>query len=175
MPEGSKDASILIATSWQALNRAISGNKDTLVCDCTIVILFASFFVESNLNYIIEEMNLNQDMRIFLKKKYPGIQDKLGWYYSKFVARSKAKNQKQLYDNGIERKLRRKFPGFAKLYRFRNDLSHGVINRTTTSLKEALELRNQAKGIVVELFNIASKNGYEISRVVTYDEAIRSL
>lgn len=82
MPEGSKHASILIATSWQALNRAIKGRKDTLICDCTIVILFASFFVESNLHYIIEEMNLKREMSNFLGKKYPGIQDKLGWHYN---------------------------------------------------------------------------------------------
>jgi hypothetical protein len=175
MPEGSKHASILIATSWQALNRAIMGRKDTLICDCTIVILFASFFVESNLNYIIEEMNLKREMSNFLGKKYPGIQDKLGWYYNEFIAGHKANNLKQLYSNGIERKLRRKFPGFAKLYRFRNDLSHGVINRSASSLEEALELRNQAKRIVSNLFSIASENGYEIPRVVTYGEAIESM
>ena len=137
------------------------------------MILFAGFFIESNLNYIVEEINMKQNMTKFLNMKYPGIQDKLGWYYNEFVARSKAFNRKQLYGNRIEIKLRRKFSGFAKLYRFRNDLSHGVINRYATSCSEAEKQRNQAKDIVVELFNIASKNGYGISRVVSYDRAIK--
>ena len=175
MSEGTKDSSLLIATSWQALNRAISGNKETLICDCTIVILFAGFFLESNLDYIIEEMKLKSEMKDFLKKKYPGMQDKLSWYYNKFVARAKAKNREQLYSKNIKRKIRKKFPGFANLYRFRNDLSHGVINRSATSLKESLKFRNQAKEIVDELFCIALKNGYEIRRDVSYYEAINSL
>ena len=172
MPEGSKDVAILIATSWQALNRAILGNEETLICDCTVLILFAGFFIESNLNYIVEEMDMKKDMTRFLNKTYPGIQDKLGWYYNKFVARSKAINRNQLYNNGIENNLRRKFPGFAKLYGFRNDLSHGVINRSAKSFKEAKKLRRQATDIAAKLFYIASKNGYEIPRVVTYGEAI---
>ena len=68
------------------------GNKETLICDCTVVILFAGFFIESNLNYIVEEINMKQNMTKFLNMKYPGIQDKLGWYYNEFVARSKAFN-----------------------------------------------------------------------------------
>ena len=105
MPEVSKEVSIIIATSWQALNRAISGNQETLICDCTIVILFAGFFLESKLDYIIEEMKLKSEMKVFLKKKYPGMQDKLSWYYNKFVARAKAKNSKQLYSKNIKRKI----------------------------------------------------------------------
>ena len=174
MPEGSRDAAILIATSWQALNRVISGNKQTRLADCTVVVLFASFFIEANLNYIIEEMGLANDMRNFLVKKHPGIQDKLGWFYNRFIARSKASNRSQLYQNGIKRKLRRKFPGFASLYKFRNDISHGVINKTASSKRETLKLRSQAKDIVAELFAIAAKHGYSIDRVITYDDAIQS-
>ncbi|MEN8173125.1 MAG: hypothetical protein ABFS03_09630 [Chloroflexota bacterium] len=175
MPEGTKDSSLLIATSWQALNRAISDNQETLICDCTIVVLFAGFFLESNLNYIIEKMKLESEMKDFLKKKYPGMQDKLYWYYNSFVARAKAKNREQLFSMNIKRKIRKKFPGFANLYRFRNDLSHGVINQSAISLTESLLLRNQAKEIVNELFRIASKNGYSVPRDVSYFEAINSL
>ena len=175
MPEGSKDAAILIATSWQALNRVISGNKQTKLTDCSVVILFASFFIEANLNYIIEEMNLYPEMRNFLNKRYPGIQDKLGWYYNRFVARSKANNRNQLYRNGIKRKIRRKFPGFASLYKFRNDISHGEINKTANSVRETLQLRSQAKEIAADLFKISEKDGYSIDRVLTYDDAIQSV
>lgn len=173
MPEGSGVAAILIATSWQALNRANLGNQNTLICDCTVLILFAGFFVESNLNYIIEELKMKKQMIRFLNnQKYPGLQDKLGWYYNQYVARSKATDKSQLYRLGIKSKLRRKFPGFAKLYRFRNDLSHGVINQSAKSLREAEQLRKQAKDIVAMLFEIASNAGHEIPRMVTYDEAI---
>jgi hypothetical protein len=119
MPEGSKDAAILIATSWQAFNRAIQSNSDTLICDCTVLILFAGFFVEANLNYIITELHMNEQMISFLDNKpFPGLQDKLGWFYNQYIAKSIATTKKQLFASGIERKLRRRYPGYAKLYRF---------------------------------------------------------
>ncbi len=175
MSEGSNDAAILIATSWQALNRAIQGNSDTQICDCTVLILFAGFFIEANLNYIIDELHLKKQMMSFLDNKpYPGLQDKLGWFYNQFVAKQKATTKKQLFASGIERKLRRRYPGFAKLYHFRNDISHGVINRSAKSVKEALQLRQQAKDIVDELFNVTFQAGYDIPRVVTYYQAVHS-
>lgn len=175
MPEGSEDATLLIAASWQALNRAISGNRKTLITDCTVLILFAAFFIEANLNYVIEELNQTAKMKKFLNKPYPGLQDKLGWFYNKYVARSKAQNKDQLYRMGITKKLRRKYPGFAKLYRFRNDISHGSINKSAKSLREPILLRSQAKQIVDDVFKTASKSvGYDIPRVVTYSDAINS-
>jgi hypothetical protein len=175
MPEGSKDAVILIATSWQALNRAIEGNSNTLICDCTVLILFAGFFIEANLNYIVEELHMSGQMKSFLNNKaYPGLQDKLAWFYNKYIARSKATTKKQLFDGGIEQKLRRQYPGFSKLYRFRNDISHGVINSSAKSLKEALQLRQQAKDIVDDLYDVASRAGHDFPRSVTYSEAIKT-
>ena len=56
MPEGSLDATILIATSWQALKRAKGGDERTMITNCTIVIVFASFFIEANLNRIIRPL-----------------------------------------------------------------------------------------------------------------------
>jgi len=175
VPEGSADAAILIAISWQALNRVIRGNSKTLLADCTVLILFAGFFVEANLNYIIEEMGMTERMRKFLHKDYPGLQDKLGWYYNEFVARSRATNKKQMYDNGIKRKLRTKFPGLAKILRFRNDISHGKINESARSVSEARRLRAQAKTIVDILFDIADNAGFKIDRDITYDAAIAAV
>ena len=81
MAEGTKDAMILISTSWQALGRASQRNPETLICDCTVVTLFASFFIEANLNYIIEKLNMKKEMIKFLNNnQYPGLQDKLGWF-----------------------------------------------------------------------------------------------
>ena len=80
-----------------------------------------------------------------------------------------------MYRSGITRKTRRRFPGFAKLYKFRNDLSHGVVNASAQSLTEAQELRDQAKQIVSELFTILHNRGYEVSRDTTYYEAVAEL
>ena len=176
MPEGSKDAAILIATSWQALGRAIQGNSATEICDCTVVTLFAGFFIEANLNYIIDKLGKKKQMIAFLdNKKFPGIQDKLGWYwyYNEYVARAKAKTRKELLSKRFLSKLRRRYPGFAALYRFRNDLAHGVINRTARSLPRVVRLRQQAKDIVDDLFAVAERAGHSIPRVITYQEAIR--
>jgi hypothetical protein len=60
MAEGSKDAMILITTSWQALGRAIQNNPETIICDCSVVTLFAGFFIEANLNYIVEELDVKR-------------------------------------------------------------------------------------------------------------------
>ena len=175
MPEVSRDATILIATSWQALTRAIGQSRDTLLCDCTIVILFAGFFIEANLNDLIERLGQEHQMTAFLNNNpHPGLQDKLAWFYNEYVARRKARNKSELVKNRIYRKIRRKFPGFAELYRFRNDISHGVINRTAGSLEKTKKLRQHAKVMVESLFDIAGKAGHHIERRTTYWEAIAS-
>lgn len=173
MPEVSNDAAILIATSWQALQRSLNSNHVTQLCDRTIVILFAGFFVEANLNEIIERLNLKQKMQKFLGP-HPGLQDKLAWFYNQFATRQKASNRSQLFKMGIKRKIRRRFPGFAELYRFRNDISHGIINRTAQSQPKTLKLRKQAKDIVELLFDITRKAGNNILRDTTYWKAIAS-
>lgn len=92
---------------------------------------------------------------------------------NKFIGRNKARTKQELYDKGIKRKLRRRYPGFAALYRFRNDLSHGVINNTARSLPKVVKLRQQAKDIVDDLFDVALRAGYSIPRDTTYQEAIQ--
>lgn len=174
MAEGSKDAMILITTSWQALGRALLGIPETTICDCTVVTLFAGFFIEANLNYIVEKLHIKKEMIKFLNNnRYPGLQDKLAWFYNKFIAKVEAKTKKELFDKGIKSKLRKRYPGFATLYRFRNDLSHGVINDTARSLPKVVELRQQAKDIVDDLFDVVTRAGYHISRDVTYQRAIQ--
>jgi hypothetical protein len=174
MAEDSKDAMILITTSWQALGRANQGNPATIICDCTVVTLFAGFFVEANLNYIVEKLHLKKEMIAFLNNnRFPGLQDKLAWFYNKFIAKVKAKTKKELFDRGIKAKLRKRYPGFATLYRFRNDLSHGVINDTAKSFPKVVELRQQAKGIVDDLFDAVSHAGHNVPRDITYQIAIQ--
>lgn len=175
MPEGGKHAPVLIAASWQALKRAESNDPQTELCNCTIVILFAGFYLEANLNHIIERLHAEQQMRKFLGKRYPGLQHKLAWFYNEFVARKKARSRKQLFtDKGrvIRRKICSRFPGFAKLHTFRNDLSHGVINSSARSLEETQLLRSRAKEIASELFSIMQKHGHDIPRDINYYDAI---
>lgn len=174
MPEGGPHAPILIATSWQALNRALREGPDTLRCNCTVVVLFAGFYVEANLNYIIEQLHMTSAMRTFLEKKHPGLQDKLAWFYNEFIARSKARNRNALYKSDIKTKVRRRFPGFAKLYQFRNDISHGVINQSADSVPEVQRLRQQAKDMADEFFLIVKKQGHDLPRDTNYYQAIAS-
>jgi hypothetical protein len=173
MPEGTKQAAILIATSFRAMNRASLGRKETLVPDAVIMMLFAGFYVEATLNYITEYTGSAASMASFVRKRYPGMQDKLAWFYNRFVAKRKAATKKQLYITGIEAKPRRRYPGFAELYRFRNDLSHGQVNRCAGSLATAKRLRQNAKDLVADLYAVASKKTRsEIPRIVTYHHAI---
>jgi hypothetical protein len=174
MAEGSKQAAILIATSFQAMNRAAEGRKDTLVSDATVMILFASFYVEATLNYIAEFTGNGPAMAKFVKKSHPGMQDKLAWFYNMYVARRKALSKEQLYDRGIESKLRRKYPGFAEIYKFRNDISHGQVNKCAASMATANRLRQSAKDLVAGLYHATAKAGCDIPRITTYRQAIAS-
>lgn len=175
MPEGSKDATVLIAISWQALQRALDGGENTQLCDCTIVLLFAAFYIEANINYIIQESRKSGEMKSFLGKEFPGLQDKLGWFYNEFIARKKSKDKKQLYNMGIKNKLKRKFPGFDEIYKFRNDISHGYINHKIANIENTKILRSQSKDIADQLFEIIAKAGHEIQRNTTYNQAIEQL
>jgi len=175
MAEGSRHAAILIATSYQALNRAVRGSSQTLFADCTVMVLFASLYVEATVNHIVEHIGKANQMTAFLNRPFPGMQDKIGWFYNEFVARSKAKTRKQMYDNGIEVKLRRKFPGFAQLYRFRNSISHGEIHPLAASLRTALHLRQRAKDLATDLYDIAADAGHPAPRLITYRQAIAAL
>lgn len=168
----SRHPPILIAISWQALNRAVLGDARTRLCDCTVVILFAGFFVEANLNDLIERLGRKTDMLSFLQRSHPGLQDKLAWFYNEYVARFKAPNRTTLYRQGIDKKLRRRFPGFADLYRFRNDLAHGVVNSNAASIQKTQRVRQQAKNIVKSLFDIAAAQGHVLRPSTNYYKAI---
>lgn len=175
MPEAGRHAPILIATSWQALGRAVNEGPDTLICNCTVVVLFAGFYVEANLNHIVDRLRLRGRLTAFANgKRHAGLQDKLAWFYNDFVARTAAPDLRTAKRHGIYRKIRRRFPGFAQLYRFRNDISHGVINKSGRSLARAQRLRGQAKGIVSDLFAVLERRGHRIRRRTTYFRAIRS-
>jgi hypothetical protein len=168
MPEASHDATITIATSWQALGRAETSDERMIISNCTVAIVFAAFYIEANLNHIIERMGKTYEMMEFYGY-HPGLRDKLAWFYIKFCADDKMKAKKEIYKELIPR-----FPGFDGIYSFRNSVSHGEIDRSLANPEDAKRLRTQAKAIVNDLFNIAKQNGYEIPRGITYEAAISS-
>jgi hypothetical protein len=168
MPEASPDATIIIATSWQALGRAETGDERTRISNCTIIIVFAAFYIEANLNHIIETLGQTYEMMEYYGYR-PGLKDKLAWFYIKFCTDDKMKSKKE-----IIRELKPRFPGFDEISSFRNGVSHGVIDRILANLEDAKNLRAQAKTIVDDLFDIAKQAGYEIPRGITYEATISS-
>ena len=174
MAEGSREAAILIATSCQALGRAERGGRETLLADCTVLILFAGIYLEATLNYIIEQLGEERDVRHFLRSgpgREPGMEGKLKWFHNKFVAKTKVPRPGPFQRTWPG--LRRKFPGFADLHRFRNDISHGSVNRLALSLSKAWAVRQHAKDIARDLYEIVeAKTGRRLRRISTYMEAI---
>ncbi|MGE3578804.1 MAG: hypothetical protein AB7I25_10120 [Vicinamibacterales bacterium] len=172
MPRDDAHPPILIAISWQALGRAHDGRTETLLANCTVVILFATFFIEANLNYLIRRLGRTADMRTFFGGRHPGLGDKLAWFYNEYGARARVTHRGHSRWKGVHRKVRARFPGFAKLHRFRNDLSHGVVNGSARSLVEAKRLRQRAKDIVGDLYSLAAKAGHTVRQPTNYQKAI---
>jgi hypothetical protein len=174
MPEVNKDATFLIAISYQALARAEKGDYNTTISNCTVVIVFAGFYIEANLNQIIEKINGTDELNSLFRN--PGLQNKLAWFYNRFVAHSRSTGLKQLRKE-IEEIIKNHilddaFPGFTRIYKFRNDIAHGHIDSDVANLDNAKVLRIEAKTIVDKLFEIAFLNGYSIPRPITYADAI---
>jgi hypothetical protein len=175
MPEVSKDAKVLIDISFQALMRAKRlRDESAKIFDCTVALVFAGFYIEANLNHIIEVLGRTQEMVNFLNNDHAGIQDKLAWFYNVYVAESESKlKSKKDGMKGLYAELRDKFPGFNEIYQFRNKISHGNIDPSISNLVDADRLRVNAKNIVDELFSIAKQStGQTIPRTVTQNDAI---
>ena len=89
MPEATEDAVFLIATSFQALERAKAGYEETMICNCTVVLVFAAFFIEANLSHIIAEIGESKAMNKSLDSKNPGLYPKLTWFYNEHIRQDK--------------------------------------------------------------------------------------
>lgn len=156
MPESTSAASILIATSWQAYTRGKTGDEDTEICNSIVVIVFAAFFIEANLNYIIREIDPENSGN--------GLQAKLLWFCQAHISSSMT-----------EEEVSAEFPGYLNIRRFRNEIAHGKIDHTLTNMRDAERLRSQAKAMVDKLFGIAEKSyGRKLERLTTYRMAIES-
>ena len=167
MPEATADAAILIAASYQAMNRAQEDNPHTIACDSAVTIAFAGFYVEANLNHLIAVLGREADLR----KEYgsnPGLRSKLAFFYNAYVAPI------QLPKNNVYDRLEAEFPRITELADFRNDLCHGTMNQTMAVLSTARVLREHAKSIVEKLFTAANaRTGRDLRRtLVNYWAAI---
>lgn len=174
MPEVSEDATLLIAASWQALGRVADADPATLLCDCTVVLVFAGFYIEANLNHIVAALDPHEELVALLKPRNPGLQQKLAWFYLKYAGGKPVTDRGQLNDTTLLATVREEFPGFGDIYDFRNDVAHGRINRALANPPAVSDLRKKAKAIVDKLFNIARDAGHDIPRIVTYQMAISS-
>jgi len=166
MPEVTSDATLIIATSWQALGRAETGDERAGICNCTVMIVFAAFFIEANLNQFIEKA-AGKGAAGHPPGEHDGLTKKLAWVYNSFVAKAVVTDPKELNAS-----LETEFPGVEEIRNFRNDVAHGIINRPTATLDNAKRLRLRAKQIVDHLLEIAKKNGIPVDRGVEYEMAI---
>ena len=166
MPEVSSDATLIIATSWQALTRAETGDEKAMICNCTVIIVFAAFYIEANLNQFIEKAS-GMDGIPTSPSEHAGLYKKLTWVYNSFVA-----DEPIVDDEHLRTRLEDEFPGFLAIKNFRNNVSHGTIDRSVATLSKAKELRISAKAIVNRLLQIATENNIEIDRGIAYEVAI---
>jgi len=174
MPEATEDAVFLIATSYQALGRANTGEDQTITCNSTVVLIFAAFFIEANLTHILEVMGELDRMRRDVGRKKPGLYPKLAWFYDKLVRHSEDTKRDQLFEASFKDAVYSQFPGLEELVDFRNGVAHGKIDRSRANPADASRLRQHAKDIVTQLFAIAATAGHEIPRSITYAMAISS-
>ena len=178
MPEAGEHAPVFIAISHQARERQLaSGDPLTLRANCTIIIVFAAFYIEATVNAIVDQMNLRSKMESFLnpdnrKHFHPGMQAKLAWFYNEFEATKKVASKADFGKEKIYDQLEARFPGYAEIRDFRNGVSHGKIGPAADDLKKALALREQAKDIRTELIAIGQRHDPNVDTDTTYWDAI---
>jgi hypothetical protein len=176
MAEVSDNASIFIATSFQAMERAKLGiPPDSVTVNLMIALVFLGFYLEENLDVIITRVNKGGELREFFsdkegKKKF-GLLNKFGWFYNSYIAPYKLEKSNRLFMDDLVKNLEASFPGFEKIYAFRNPVSHGKILHSL-SIPYVYELRERAKAITCELLEIVyQKEGVEIEKIVNYKDA----
>ena len=178
MPEAGVDAPVLIAISHQARQRQLeTGDPDTLRAHCTVMIVFAGFYIEATVDAIVDQMNMRPQMDAFLNPNnsrhyHPGMQAKLAWFHNELVASKKAKNKGEFGTLKIYDQMQAKFPGFADIRDFRNDVSHGKIGPVADNLEDANALRDHAKDIRTELYKIGKQHNPNVKPDTTYWDAI---
>ena len=177
MAEVSDNAAIFIATSFQAMERAKFGTPpNSVTLNLMIALVFLGFYLEENLDVIIKKVNKDGELREFFndkkgKKKF-GLLSKFGWFYNSYIAYSKLEKSSKLFMDDLVNNLETMFPGFEKIYTFRNPVSHGKIQHSL-SIPDVYELRVRAKAITSELLEIVNhKEGVVIEKNINYKDAL---
>jgi len=185
MSEADNTTVTLIATSWQALQRAENNGKKALVfdsstklSDCIVTIVFASFFLEANLNHILKTLGRYEDMQKSCGN-FPGLYKKLSWFYKEYAVKREAKNK-----DDLTTRIKIEFPDFDRICEFRNDVAHGNLDSIKPYEElhdlepffiEVGKLRNRTKEIVDKLFEISDKKaGCVIPRNKNYKDVLET-
>ncbi|MGH2619695.1 MAG: hypothetical protein ACRDHG_03880 [Anaerolineales bacterium] len=97
----------------------------------------------------------------------PGLGTKLAWFYGSYISQQDLSDKDRVYEA-----MWKEYPEVEEIIQFRNDISHGKINRQIANLEDAKRLRGVAKKLVDRLLSAAEEAGYPIERAVTYKMAI---
>jgi hypothetical protein len=176
MAEVSDNAAIFIATSFQAMEQAKFGiPRDSVTVNLMIALVFLGFYLEENLDVIITRVNRDGELREFFNdkkgKKNFGLLNKFGWFYNSYIAPSKLEKSSNLFMDDLVTNLEARFPGFEKIYTFRNPVSHGKIQHSL-SIPDVYTLRERAKAITSELLEIVNhKEEVLIEKNINYKDA----
>lgn len=174
MPEISDNAAILLATSYQAKNRAELHTGDLRKCNSIVVLIFACFYLEETIEVVIQKLEKSNDVIDFTNRSNPGLLGKFAWFYNNYLFEEPKSSFSYFFEGKVKEILQAldsAFPRFQDLYNFRNDISHGKINKFAMDLSEVCQLRQAAKDIVNELLRITN---LEKHRVVKFDSAIKN-
>jgi hypothetical protein len=172
MAEVSDNAAIFIATSFQAIERAKFGiplNSETV--NLMVSLVFLGFYLEENLDVIIDRLNKRHELKELFGNRESGLKNKFVWFYNSYIALDKLKKFNKLSMDDLLKNLEARFPGFEKIYAFRNPVSHGKIKHSL-SISEVNALRERAKAITSELLEIIDKKeGVVIEKNIDYMDA----
>ena len=179
MAEVSDNAAIFIATSFQAMKRAEFGiPPNAVTVNLMIALVFLGFYLEENLDVIITRLNKDIELKEFFNdrksKKKLGLLNKFGWFYNSYVTQSSSmlKKSSSKFMEDLVGNIEGRFPGFEKIYTFRNPVSHGKIEHSLL-IPDVYVLRERAKAITDELLEIVKqKEGVVIEKNISYQDAI---
>jgi len=159
MPEVDANTSILIAMSYQAMQKIEDPRPEISIPNSVSTILFMGFFIESNLNYLLKEIEGKEE-------RYGGLIPKLNKFHS-LTSRSAA--DKKLSADELDNF----YPGIKRMKEFRNSIAHGTVLSFTEYIRDVDGMRQQAKDIADNLFNRAKAIGHDILRETKYVDAIK--
>ncbi len=98
MAEVSDNAAIFITTSFQAIERAKFGfppGSETV--NLMVSLVFLGFYLEENLDVIVDKLNKRGELKEFFGKREPGLKMKFGWFYNSYIAPVRLKKSNKAF------------------------------------------------------------------------------